>query len=105
MGGTFAFMAPEQITNFREALPPVDQYATAATLYYLLTGALIYDFPERAEEQVGMILQQAPVPIQARRPDLSGELAAIIHRALAREPAKRFPNVQAMSKALLPSSV
>jgi hypothetical protein len=105
MGGTFAFMAPEQITNFREVLPTVDQYATAATLYYLLTGELIYDFPERTEEQVGMILQQAPVPIQARRTDLSGELAAIIHRALAREPAKRFPNVQAMSQALLPSSV
>src|SRR5436189_104546 len=27
VGGTVAFMAPEQITHYREAKPPVDQYA------------------------------------------------------------------------------
>jgi serine/threonine-protein kinase len=32
VGGTAAFMAPEQVTNFREAKPPADQYAAAATL-------------------------------------------------------------------------
>src|SRR5262249_39332353 len=36
IGGTVAFMAPEQITNYREAKPPVDQYAAAASLYNLL---------------------------------------------------------------------
>src|SRR5439155_19533887 len=44
IGGTLPFMAPEQILNFREAKPPVDQYAAAATLYNLLTGCLIFDF-------------------------------------------------------------
>src|SRR5207249_1119084 len=37
MGGTLAFMAPEQITNFRDAKPAADLYAVAATLYNLIT--------------------------------------------------------------------
>src|SRR5207245_4495262 len=31
IGGTAAFMPPEQLTNYREAKPPADQYAAAAT--------------------------------------------------------------------------
>ncbi len=45
VGGTTAFMAPEQITNFRQAKPPVDHYGAGATLYNLLTNHFIYDFP------------------------------------------------------------
>ena len=33
IGGTIAYMAPEQITHFRDAKPHTDQYASAATLY------------------------------------------------------------------------
>jgi serine/threonine-protein kinase len=101
VGGTAAFMAPEQITNFREAKPPADQYAAAAMLYTLLTGRYVYDLPPQVERQLAMILQEAPVPIQRRRPDLPEGLAGIIHRALAREPAERFPDVQVMRQELL----
>ena len=38
LGGTSAYMSPEQVTNFREAKPPADLYSTGATLYYLITG-------------------------------------------------------------------
>ena len=48
-GGTPAFISPEQITRFRECKPPVDQYAAGATLYYLLTGQFVYDFPRRPD--------------------------------------------------------
>jgi serine/threonine-protein kinase len=101
VGGTAAFMAPEQITNFREVKPPADQYAAAATLYNLLTGCYAYDLPQQAEQQLAMILQDDPVPVRRRRPDLPEELANAIHRALAREPEKRFPDVKAMRQALV----
>jgi serine/threonine-protein kinase len=101
-GGTAAFMAPEQITHFRESKPPVDQYALGATLYYLLTNRRVYDFPKGSEQQLLMILQADPVPICTRRGDIPAGLADVIHRALARDPAVRFADVQAMRKALLP---
>ena len=102
VGGTPAFIPPEQITNFREAKPPADQYGAAATLYNLLTGAFVFDLPAHALHQLAMILQDDPVPIQSRRPDLPRGLAQAIHRALAREPAERYPDVKAMRQALRP---
>jgi serine/threonine-protein kinase len=101
IGGTAPFMAPEQITHFRESQPAVDQYAAAATLYNLLTGHFVYDLPPRPKDQILQILDKDPVPIRSRRPDLPAELAAVIHRALAREPAARFPDVGTLRRALL----
>jgi serine/threonine-protein kinase len=101
-GGTVPYMAPEQITNFRAVQPPADQYSTGATLYTLLTDRWVYDFPAPLQQQLLMILDGEPVPIQSRRPEVPAELAAVIHRALAKEPEGRFPDAKAMHKALLP---
>jgi serine/threonine-protein kinase len=101
IGGTVAFMPPEQIVNFREAKPPADQYGTAATLYNLLTGKYVYDLPRSAMEALAIMLQEEPVPIESRRGDLPAGLVEAIHRALARDPAERFPDAEAMQQALL----
>jgi serine/threonine-protein kinase len=103
-GGTSGFMAPEQITDFRGVKPAADQYAAAAMLYYLLTAEKVYHFPSEVQRQILMILQDAPVPIRERRPDVPAELAAIIHQALSRAPEERFPDVRAMREALRPFS-
>jgi hypothetical protein len=100
VGGTTAFMPPEQISNFREAKPPADQYAAGATLYKLLTGKFIFDLPKEFEKQLLMIMQEPPVAIQKRRPDIPRELAIVIHRSLAKNPEKRFTDVKAMRLAL-----
>jgi serine/threonine-protein kinase len=102
LGGTVPFMAPEQVTNFREARPPADQYAAGATLYNLLTDRFIYDLPRQLHQQIAMILQEETVPIRARRPDLPADLAAVIQRSLAREPGARFADVTAFRQTLLP---
>jgi hypothetical protein len=102
MGGTPAFIPPEQITKFREAKPAADQYGAAATLYTLLTGQFIFDLPRHALHQLAMILQDEPVPIRARRQEIPAGLADVIHRALAREPEERFPTVREMRQGLLP---
>lgn len=93
IGGTTPFMPPEQITAFRDSPPAVDQYASAATLYNLLTNATVYDFPKEVRKQLLMILSEPIVPIERRRSDLPAGLVQAIHRALAREPEDRFPNV------------
>jgi serine/threonine-protein kinase len=101
ISGTPAFMPPEQITHYREAKPPADQYSSAATLYHLLTNQHLFDKPRHPLQQLAMILQDKPVPILERRPDLPAGLANVIHRALAREPEERFPDIRALRQALL----
>lgn len=100
LGGTAAFMPPEQILNFRDVQPSADQYSAAATLYNLLTEYYIHDLPQKLQQQILLVMKGEAVPIQHRRPDLSDDLSAIIHRALDREPDKRFPNVGAFRKEL-----
>jgi len=102
IGGSAGYMAPEQITHFREVLPPADQYGAAATLYYLLTGRPPYDLPPQFHQQFTMLLHQDPVPIQKRRPDLPASLVPIIHRAMARSPEGRFADVAEFRRALQP---
>jgi serine/threonine-protein kinase len=100
--GTVAYLPPEQITHFREVQPSADQYSAAATLYTLLTDQFVYDFPPQPDRRLVMILNDEPVPIQSRRRDVPKALAKVLHRALAREASKRFPDVAALHKALLP---
>ena len=104
IGGTVAFMAPEQIIQFREAKPPVDQYAAGATLYKLLTDKPVFDLPRKIEQKLLMILQDDPVPIRSRRPEISEALAAVVHRSIAKAPKARFPNVGSMKAALASSA-
>ncbi|MGL4551486.1 MAG: serine/threonine protein kinase, partial [Gemmataceae bacterium] len=103
VGGTPTFMAPEQVTNYRDARPPVDQYSAAATLYALLTGRMTHDFGEGTQSRLMQLMTEDPVPIHQRRPDVPGKLARVIHRALTRDPAGRFPGVAAFRKALAAS--
>ena len=93
IGGTIAFMPPEQLTQFREALPASDQYSAAATLYWLLTGHHAYDFPRPVYLQLAALMNNEPIPIQNRRPDIPDKLATVIHRAMSRDPENRYPKV------------
>lgn len=101
IGGTVSYLPPEQITNYRDVSPAADQYSAAATLYYLLTGKPVYDFATSPMQPLVLILQEDPVPIQTRRPDLPDDLAETIHRALMREPRHRFADVAAFRAELL----
>jgi serine/threonine-protein kinase len=101
--GTPAYMPPEHITDFRSAGPPADLYSAAASLYNLLTGRHVFDLGGLPIEGIILtVLQEQPVPIRQRRPDVPGDLAAAIHRALAKEPADRFAGAGEMREALLP---
>jgi serine/threonine-protein kinase len=102
MGGTLAFMAPEQITHFREAKPPADLYAAAATLYNLLTDKFIHDLPKSQEQRLLKILTEDAVPIQRRRADIPEGLATVIHRALIKDAELRFTDARTMRRALTP---
>jgi eukaryotic-like serine/threonine-protein kinase len=102
MAGTPAFMPPEQVLDFRSVKPAADQYSAAATLYHLLTGKPLYDGARDSTGLLLRVLQEEPVPLRRRRPDLPEGLAAAVQRALARKPEQRFPDLERLRQALLP---
>ena len=102
IAGSIAFMPPEQVSHLSASRPPVDLYATGATLYWLLTGHYVYDLPRGFASQIIMVMQGTPVPVRSRRPQIPAGLAAVIDRSLAREPEQRFADAKDMRRALLP---
>jgi serine/threonine-protein kinase len=102
VAGTFAFMPPEQVMDFRMVQPSADQFSAGATLNNLLTGQYLFDFSGAGKIPVTVILTEDPVPIEQRRADLPPGLAEVIHRATAAEPRERYPDVTAFRQALLP---
>jgi eukaryotic-like serine/threonine-protein kinase len=100
MRGTVPFMPPEQMLDFKTVTPLADLYATAATLYYLLSTTYIYDEPAGGGDLIRMLLEEQPVPIRQRRPDVPLPLAAVIEKCLARDPKERFTDAGSMRKAL-----
>lgn len=100
IGGTPAFMAPEQVTHYRDVKPPADQYSAAAVLYNLLTNQFTHNLPNTSGAQIAHIVTTAPTPITKRRSELPAKLVAVIHKALSREPEDRYPDVKAFRQEL-----
>jgi eukaryotic-like serine/threonine-protein kinase len=101
MRGTVPFMPPEQMLDFKTVTPLADLYATAATLYYLLTCQYMYDEQgSGGGDLIRMLLEETPVPIRSRREEISPALADVIGKCLARDPKDRYPDATSMRKAL-----
>lgn len=100
MRGTIPFMPPEQMLDFRRVQPSGDLYSTAATLYYLISGEFIYNQVNEGGDLIRMLLEESPVPIRARRPDVPPGLESFLQKCLARDPADRYPDATTMRQAL-----
>ena len=96
--GSPAYMAPEQI-NEEPPSAQTDIYSLGVTMYELLAGRL----PFQAANSVAMInkiLNETATPLKSIRPDLPDELVVIVEKAMARDPAKRYPAWYAMARDL-----
>lgn len=98
-GSAMHYLPPERLTNYRRITPASDQYSVAATLYFLLTGKHPYEFSSPIDA-FARIINDEPTPVQQRREDVPDELAAIIHRGLARETRDRFGSIADFRLAL-----
>ena len=99
--GTPDYMAPEQIRDAQKADIRADIYSLGCTLYYLLSGGP----PFRAENLWD--LYQAHHSMDAKllnfvRPDVPGELAALVAKMMAKEPERRFQTPSEVAQALAP---
>lgn len=96
--GKIAYMSPEQAIG-----GPLDQrsdiYSLGVVLYEMLSGELVFRHRDRlvALEQV----RTRPLaPLRSVAPDVPEVLAALVDRALAREPDDRWDTARAMQSAL-----
>jgi serine/threonine protein kinase len=98
--GTPEYMAPEQIRG-APADRRSDVYAGGILLYELLTGRT--PFAARTAEQVFDLQLHAPPPsLHSMVPDLvvPAGLEAVLARALAKEPRRRFQSMRELAAAL-----
>jgi serine/threonine-protein kinase len=97
--GTAGYMAPEQMADARSAGPASDVYALGAVLYEALAGRPAFQGAS-VIELLDNVSAGRFEPLRDVRPEVPRPLAAVIERALALDPAARFPDAGALLRAL-----
>lgn len=93
--GTVAYMAPEQIQGKPQAAS--DQYSLGIVVYEWLCGDT--PFHGSFTEMCSQHLFAVPPPLREKAPSLANAIAEVVHRAIAKDPAQRFPTIQAFADA------
>ncbi len=97
--GTPAYMSPEQAAADPDVDARTDQYSLASVLYEMLVG----EPPFTGATHEAILVQrftQTPPHAVTKRPSLPLPLDRALVRALARNPAERFPTVERFLEAL-----
>jgi serine/threonine protein kinase/tetratricopeptide (TPR) repeat protein len=98
--GTPRYVAPEQADPRRGPLDGrADQFSLGATLYELLCLHPTHD-AEGDAALLRQVLQDEPVPIRRRNPAVPPDLATVVHKAMAKEPADRYATATALAEDL-----
>jgi predicted Ser/Thr protein kinase len=97
--GTIAYCSPEQLSRRMPIGGACDQYSLACVAFECLTG----EVPFPREGQLAMMtahLTAPPPRASAVRADLPVAVNAVLARALAKDPAQRYPTCTAFLAAL-----
>ena len=96
--GSPAYIAPEQLSGTKVD-GRADIYSLGATMYRMVSNS----YPFQDSDPVRMAMKRFtmdPEPLGPKRPGIDPTFEAIVMRALARDPAARFPTAADMSSAL-----
>jgi tRNA A-37 threonylcarbamoyl transferase component Bud32/tetratricopeptide (TPR) repeat protein len=96
--GTPYYMSPEQVQG-RRAGPSSDVFSVGSIFYEALTGQRPFS-ASSPHEIYDRILRDEPVPIRELAPDTPDLVAAVVERALSKDPAQRFADAGAMAATL-----
>jgi TonB family protein len=97
--GTPWFMSPEQINDPSSVDARCDIYGLGVILYEMLAGDVPFadsSFPKLFNR----ILWEEPTPVEALRPEVGPELAALVRRAMAKSLGERTNSMEELGHAL-----
>lgn len=97
--GSPHYVAPEQAMSSARVVPQSDLYAVGVILYQMFTGQRPFEGAEPLEIALKQ-MSEVPPPPQEIRPDLSPALAAVLLKALAKEPEDRYANGNLLATAV-----
>ncbi|MFG0318169.1 MAG: serine/threonine-protein kinase, partial [Planctomycetota bacterium JB042] len=96
--GTLPYMSPEQAQGRTEEIDVrTDVYALGVILFELVAGRLPFALPADRYDAVEMISTQLPPRLNAVRPDVPRDLAAVVDAALAKAKDRRYESVAAFA--------
>ncbi|WP_148275917.1 protein kinase domain-containing protein [Thermacetogenium phaeum] len=98
--GSAPYLAPERIRG-EEACFQSDIYSAGVVLYELLTGTPPFtggSLKEITDKQ----LYEEPVPVDEINPQVPPLLAAVVQKAIAKDPERRYPTALSLAGALRP---
>jgi WD40 repeat protein len=95
--GTPAYMPPEQARG-ENVDERADVYALGAILYHLLCGTS--PFSGSSAEVISQVKEASPRPVLEVVPDAPADLAAIVTRAMEREPSNRYAHAGLLAEDL-----
>jgi serine/threonine protein kinase/Flp pilus assembly protein TadD len=95
--GTVRYMAPERFEGRCDARS--DVYALGLTLYELLALRPAFDESDR-HRLIRLVTQCEPPRLRALDPLIPRDLETVVHKALEREPARRYSDAGALAEDL-----
>jgi WD40 repeat protein len=96
--GTPAYMPPEQALK-KSVDERADVYALGAMLHHLLTGAPPYSGRSPAEV-LAQLAEGPPPDVISAAPHTPPDLATVVRKAMARDPAGRYPTARELADEL-----
>ncbi len=100
--GTADYVAPEQALDSHAADIRADVYSLGCTFWFLLTGAPPFHDCKSLGQKLMAHQTRAPQPIRELRPEVPDELAAVLMKMLAKNPADRYQTPAEVRHALEP---
>jgi len=105
-GGIDFFLDPANAVALLAAAPAPEpstageQYAVAALLFLLLTGAHTHDFSLEQPAMLRQLAEEPPVPFARRGVTGLDAVEAVLARALSKDASARFPSLDGLRMAL-----
>ena len=97
--GTPDYMAPEQVINTANADHRADQWSLAAMAYEMLCGRIPF-YGETVVKTLAKVVGDEPTPLTELAPGIPKDLAQVVSRGLAKDPARRFSSIMEFADQL-----
>ncbi|MDM7831542.1 serine/threonine-protein kinase [Cellulomonas edaphi] len=101
VGMSIPWSPPELLAEHPTGDERSDVYSLAATIYSLLAGRTPFEVPGGSNSAQDLVtrIERTPLP-QLGRQDVPPALFAVLERAMAKHPSRRYASAQAVARAL-----